>query len=152
MTNEELLKSTVEYYSEDPVNRRCGVRHEDGHFSCKYRPTSNRTAGCAIGRHLSYEAQTTFDSYGGIDRVLWNVDTDDERTAENNKAMMPEWMQVMSIDFLIEIQNLHDDSPNWNDKGLTELGKRAVRDIAALHCDLRKAGMDWVEWLKKATS
>lgn len=66
MTPEEFIDSTVEYYSTDPVNRRCV--NDDG--DCLYSPiTADRlqSDGCAIGRHMTLEQQQKADSGGPVD-------------------------------------------------------------------------------------
>ena len=39
------------------------------------------------------------------------------------------WMQKMNIDFLEEVQSLHDDNIYWDESGLSEAGHRKINTI-----------------------
>jgi hypothetical protein len=120
MTQEQLLKDTIDYYSVNPAKRRCAKIG-----GCYYSPEkANKPSseGCAIGRHLTPEAKIAFDDLASSDIVsIMNHD--------DHKAMMPDWMQEMNPDFLNSIQNLHDGPRNWDINGLTGRGKEIVNDI-----------------------
>lgn len=122
MTEQELLQSTIDYYSVDPKNRRCS---DDTQRICNYYPGNTGkiklSEGCAIGRHLSEKIQRELDSlkYPGISVIL----------TTDKKLLLPEWMQNMDSWFLTDIQNLHDDKYNWEDIGLSEKGRQMVEGI-----------------------
>lgn len=124
MTELELLNDTIAYYSVDPVNRRC---YNSINGACAYSPkTINKVGlsnGCAIGRHLRPEVQKRFDTTSQLS-TIGRIISDDE-----NKKLLPEWMQKMNVDFLTDIQNLHDLDIYWDENGLTESGKFAVKYI-----------------------
>ena len=122
MTPLELLNDTIAYYSVNPAERRCISIYG----ACSYSPSINHiptSEGCAIGRHLDGDVKIKFDesSYGSISMI-----------AKYNKdafALAPQWMQDMDIDFLMDIQVLHDKSDYWNETGLTEMGEEYVNQI-----------------------
>jgi hypothetical protein len=111
----KFLNETVKYYSED-VNRRCVS--DDG--MCYYSPTSagkkGKSEGCAIGRKM-----TPYQK-GAADRKIQPVD----RLAEN---LIPVELKTMPMNFLFEVQTLHDRNEYWGDKGLSEEGKSRTAGI-----------------------
>jgi len=122
MTEQELLQSTIDYYSSD-TNRRC-VKYG---LSCKYSPKltnkEDMSEGCAIGRFLKPDVQELFDNLvrSGIMTLFGN---------EEFKSLLPDWMQKMNPLFLGKIQSLHDSENNWNiDEGLSLIGKGYVKEI-----------------------
>ena len=118
MTKAELLLDTLKYYSAD-INRRCKSRG-----GCWYSPLKagkvRSSKGCAIGRHLKPTVQHLFDACKNtsIDAVL--------QEKKSYKKRLPTWMQKLSIDFLVEIQSLHDTDHNWTSYGLSPSGKDKV--------------------------
>jgi hypothetical protein len=124
MTRLEFLESTIKYYVENP-QRRC---NKDG--TCFYSPASvgkeGISGGCAIGRFIDPDLALELDAevkpgFGlGITGVI---------RRQEYKERLPKWMQKMNIDFLEDVQSLHDDGIYWNDWGLTDAGKRKVDSI-----------------------
>ena len=116
MTRLEFLEDTIKYYSED-TSRRC----LDGGF-CLYSPINacnNNSEGCAIGRHLTPKLQLLLDK------------TENNSSVGNGKVFkkLPKWMRELGQDFLSDMQELHDEEYNWDEGGLTELGKERVQEI-----------------------
>lgn len=116
----EFLEETVKYYSED-INRRC----VSAAGRCLYDPTKagkeHVSEGCAIGRKVSTELQIKLDDIGGIS----NCDAFE---------ILPEELQELGQEFLIQIQDLHDFSKNWNELGLSEKGVEMVNIIKRDFC------------------
>ena len=122
MTELELLEDTIKYYSEN-TERRCSS--EDG---CYYSPITigkeGISDGCAIGRHLDKE-------------FALQIDKDDELNIKSlmkskfigNEDKFPDWMIKMKLDFLVSLQNLHDDNLYWDKNGLTQEGFEYVKEI-----------------------
>src|SRR5687768_8359822 len=123
MTPQELLQSTVDYYSVDPKTRRC----IDATGDCTYSPkTTGRpeSEGCAIGRHLSPEIQEYFDS------ISHSVTIHEIFKKPKLKEKLPDWMQQMDATFLRGVQSLHDDNLFWvSDGGLTNAGVEYIRHL-----------------------
>lgn len=124
MTQEEYLLDTLEYYSVDPINRRC--ISESIEIGCRYSPVTIKkeglSEGCGIGRKLSPEAALEWDKLGTT--TIYRIFLRPEM-----KVLAPEWMQEMDVDFLSDIQRLHDVSYNWCDKGLSNYGKASLVSI-----------------------
>lgn len=109
MTQTEFLLDTLKYYCED-TSRRCvkeGI--------CNYHPSTlglTNSEGCAIGRYLPEELALKFDSNGvvGVENIFENL---------------PENLRLLTLDFLVDIQCLHNINNHWNTdtEGLSVKGK-----------------------------
>lgn len=106
-----LLNETVELYNS--TNRAFDQRMKQ----CVYSPSEN-SPGCAIGRlltpELCEELDKAFPSSVG-ERKVFN--------------RLPEEIQVLGQDFLVKLQQLHDQSDNWNEIGLTQKGSEMMEVI-----------------------
>jgi hypothetical protein len=119
---EAFLNETVEYYSADPVGRRCRGRNGGGFDGCEYAPeTLGKQAtseGCAIGRKLPREIALELDELqaGSVcDHLTWN--------------RLPEELTSLGQEFLQAVQTLHDISDYWTAIGLSTKGKNLVQRI-----------------------
>lgn len=122
MTKEEYLQSTINYYSEDTVYRRCQNLITG---KCCYSPehaNKLQSEGCAIGRYLTSE-----DEKGTWDNV--NLTLEELVNSTDRNKYMPPWMRDMPIEYLTAIQSLHDRDENWNLTGLSITGKITVNNI-----------------------
>jgi hypothetical protein len=127
MTQEQLLKDTINYYSANPAKRRCISNRSS---TCYYSPEKAKKPlreGCAIGRHLAPKTKIAFDALASSMFAISAISAIMEVGA--NKAMMPDWMQKMNPEFLRRVQGLHDWSEYWDVQGLTRDGKERVNDI-----------------------
>jgi hypothetical protein len=90
-TREALVQDALDYYWGKP-ERQCLVKGSEK--LCSYTP-SETSEGCAIGRLVELEVaeklQKTNHSINGSLFVL-----------------LPEWLQVMGLHFLTNLQQLHD--------------------------------------------
>ena len=113
-----LLNETVEYYSADPVGRRCV-----GERRCAYSPIKlgleDTSEGCAIGRKITAELAEEFDAEIGDSSVSNRYIFD----------RLPEELKELTVQFLEVIQYLHDSDNSWDGKGLTQIGKERVEQI-----------------------
>ena len=125
MTQEELLKDTINHFNSD--NRCYG---KDG---CQYAPTGAHTQGCAIGRFLSTEAQELYDKNRDDHSDISLVAIDEIFRNKELKPLAPEWMQKMDTRFLCAVQGLHDTDGYWNQQGVNENGWDYVDRICSLH-------------------
>lgn len=119
MTNEQILLDALEYYTVDPVNRRC----TDGgacYYSAKTINKETTSEGCLIGRLLSPELAESIDAKytKSIDVIFSNGDFE-----------LPDFINAGNAEFLAACQTLHDISSNWSDAGLSNIGKTEVRKI-----------------------
>lgn len=106
----EFLNDTTSHFNSD--NRAVGAYN-----FCIYGHSAN--GGCAIGRHCSAELANRFDLIGlnhpmGV-RSLFDK--------------LPEHLQELEVDFLEDVQTLHDFAENWESDGLSEIGKHAAEQI-----------------------
>lgn len=118
-----VLQDTIEYYSQDPIGRRCKNSEE-----CCYSPkTIDKEAtseGCAVGRLLPTELQEL-------------LDRDFEGTGVSNDHLfyaLPQEIQDLGQLFLARLQFLHDLDEYWDSEGLTESGKEYARQIEENFC------------------
>jgi hypothetical protein len=129
MTQEELLQSTIDYYSVDPMSRRCATETNGCYYSPK-RASKPTSEGCAIGRHLTEENKEE------LDRIVLNGFTSGEISAVlgflNARKLLPDWMQLMDPLFLRSIQLLHDNGRNWLLNGLSPEGKSSIYNIISV--------------------
>lgn len=118
-----VLQDTIEYYTQDPIGRRCKNSEE-----CCYSPkTIDKEAtseGCAVGRLLPTELQEFLDEeYTGLTvsyKPLFYT--------------LPQEVQDLGQLFLGRLQYLHDSDEYWDSKGLTEEGKEYLRQIEENFC------------------
>lgn len=108
-----LLDDTVKYYSED-TRRRC-----IGHGQCFYSPEkagNKLSTGCAVGRLLDIYTQLKLDlcKPSAVPDIF---------------ELLPENVKKYGVDFLDDLQRLHDNEANWNDDGITMLGESVVAKI-----------------------
>lgn len=108
-----FLNDTVGFYNS---SNRCV--NEVGR--CKYAPTSDKTPGCAIGRHLPSKLQNEFDNldFSGVSVVF---------------DLLPEKLKELGEPFLISIQALHDRAIYWNEDGLSDFGLHEYNEIKAFY-------------------
>ncbi len=116
MTEKELLLDTIGHYTS---NNRCRSKGK-----CRYSPITlgleGTSEGCAIGRLLDPDLARQIDEKEGAITIEELVET---------KYSLPDWMKQMSPAFLSRIQGLHDSDFNWNESGLSEVGKSRVQFI-----------------------
>lgn len=118
-----VLQDTIQYYSQDPIGRRCKDLNE-----CCYSPNTiqkeETSEGCAVGRLLSAELQEYLDErYGGVgvsnDRLFYTL---------------PQEIQDLGQTFLVRLQMLHDLDEYWDIDGLSEYGEGYARQIEENFC------------------
>jgi hypothetical protein len=98
---EEFLTDMLEYYSVDPIARRC----KNSAGKCVYSPISPGSEGCAIGRHLPERLSAELDDkYRVSNNSVCNVEI---------FRQLPKWMQELGMNFLGDMQALHDDDQSW---------------------------------------
>lgn len=119
----EFLDDTVMYYSAD-VSRRAvvaidGPKDGEPKSACKYRTSDGRK--CAVGRHVHDDAYDILMEGHSIN-------------TEAMKKYLPEKILSLGIDFLQEIQQLHDCDDNWNDKGISLQGKTVAETMMSQYC------------------
>lgn len=117
MTKEEFLEDTIQYFS-DP-NKRC----VSDFGNCFYSPQDSDQTGCAIGRFMTPENAQLADNLGGADGLNYKT------MYSIYRSLIPEFMLEWNLDFLDNVQRLHDNSEYWNKTGLSEQGKKYLQEI-----------------------
>ena len=102
----QLLEETIEYYSKNPraiENSHCCYKTSNGHR-------------CAIGRLLDDETLIIIRNTGSVSaNDIWDK--------------LPQEIRDFGINFLADLQALHDNPYNWESSGLSGEGKGFVNDI-----------------------
>ena len=121
---QELLKETVDYYREDPVNRRSIT--DDG--DCMY--TWGKKHG-AVGRYLRKEYQDETWDYNNLSVNELSTNTDDGEWSID--WCLIDKAQGLDANFWGDLQDMHDTVGYWEqwhehkdgvrDYKLTDLGK-----------------------------
>ena len=106
----EFLNDTISHFNS--TNR--GINKTVG--NCSY------VAGCAIGRHLPKELCERFDSGDYKYTAILNL---------NIFNQLPDNLKELTIEFLDQIQGLHDREYYWDEKSLTNEGLEKVNIIKA---------------------
>lgn len=119
-----FLDDTAKYYN---INNR-GVVPNSLHAGgrCQYASTE-KSPGCAIGRHVFTNVAKELDQLGNIIDVY----------SKNRFDLLPLWMREMGVNFLSEMQQLHDNgfdgrSTYWDENGLTFNGIQKFESIKQL--------------------
>ena len=105
----ETLNETVEFYSVDPNGRRAFNAENFG--QCHYKTSDGRK--CAVGR--LFKRGEYSEKYGSTTFINLPL-----------KKGVKRLRDTYGVDFLQTLQKLHDTSTNWNNDGLSEIGKREV--------------------------
>lgn len=117
LTKLEILNETINFYSED-INRR--AVNED--TACMYNTEDGRH--CAVGRCLTQEIQEQGINFDCNTNSVYRLQTD--YTLDN--ILQPQY-KGHKTSFWTRLQNLHDESPNWNKEGLSSVGQLCVDRI-----------------------
>lgn len=112
-----FLEDTIKFYSEDTSRR--AVREKGSVPKCVYRLNQEGLIKkCAIGRHIRDEDYNPeIESPSGI---LTNLLA---------QEVLPIRVSQLGLEFLQNIQRLHDEDENWNESGISELGHQTVKEI-----------------------
>lgn len=107
-----LLEETVNHYNS---------KNRAANTSCVYSPIPDVSEGCAIGRKIK-DKQLCADldahkhgGYGVSNQSVFNV--------------LPDELKELGMNFLHDLQRLHDEPAYWDEKGLSLSGAECVRRI-----------------------
>ncbi len=103
-----LLEETVKFYSEDTTRRSM-----DSTGDCKYFGPDGKK--CAVGRW--------------IDPNKYNSDFEGHTIKSSVMDALVEEKRGYSFLFWNRLQILHDAEENWDENGLTEVGKENLKKI-----------------------
>lgn len=114
----EFLDDTIKYYSEHTQDRRCNDPNSGQCFYDPMQAGKPLSEGCAIGRYMTQKAKT-------------EAKYDIEYLMTQKPELVPEVLRDMPLQFLKEMQALHDLGSCWhtNRDGLSAIGKDRVSII-----------------------
>lgn len=108
---QELLNDTINHYNSN--NRSSSISGQ-----CYYYPVSDKSEGCAIGRLIKDKELCKDFGCRNLSDVFEQI---------------PNELQELGKEFLMELQNLHDLKENWNENGLSENGKEQAEFIREIY-------------------
>ena len=110
----DVLEDTIQYFDANP-KRRCS---KGG--NCEYNPAvlgiEAVSDGCAIGRYMTPEQKTEAGGPTGQNLVVDQLPPD----------LIPDVLKGLPMDFLTELQSLHDRNDTWTAEGLSTIGLSVV--------------------------
>ena len=113
-----MLQDVISYFSKNPVK----YRSKSLYGKCGYQ-SNGVTAGCAIGMYIDQDLAKELDDYE--DSSILEI----FEQCKSSFQKLPEWMKIMPIDFLSELQALHDNDFNWDKNNLSKDGIDTVKEI-----------------------
>ena len=111
-TKIQILEETFNYYNEDPSRRA----KSDGR--CQYLDGEGRM--CAFGRCEINPPLTD----GSSDAVVNRFDNE-----EDMNASLKEEYRGHSIEFWVDVQDLHDEDCYWNDESVSDYGVKRYQKL-----------------------
>lgn len=109
-----VLNDTIGYFN--TTTRNINVND-----TCQYYPQHEKTEGCAVGRLIKdKELCKKLDTLGGGTRKLFKH--------------LPAEVQELGVEFLVDLQLLHDYLYHWDQNGLTPRGKDKAEYIKTEYC------------------
>lgn len=112
-----ILEETVEYYSQNPEERRC-VNSKNGKCYYHGKNAQKKSEGCAVGRLLSNELQLELDENYTLNSK------EDNSSVSGIFHNLPDDIKDLGKQYLHNLQQLHDQDFYWNNEsGLSESGK-----------------------------
>ena len=118
MTQKEFLIDTINHYN---YNNRCTNEEEECYYSPLSAGLEGKSEGCAIGRFMEPEIALEMDKQYENASILALI--------QREPNCIPDWMKSFDLGFLDAVQNLHDRSIYWDEKGLSKRGNERVLEI-----------------------
>jgi hypothetical protein len=122
-TKLEIINETVEYYSQDPENRRAKY---DGH--CVYQTSDHKM--CAFGRVMQNPEKYINRISLSIIDIIKNFNS---RSFIINPPIVKEEYAGHNRAFWGIIQNLHDNNWYWDKDKLSAIGEEEVKRIKSFY-------------------
>ncbi len=124
---EEALVETALFYNQ---NKRAAYDKNGG---CSYHLTKKRSKKCAVARLMTLDAIETVVNNGmnGLDIVT----VVSELKLTNEELLQPKW-KSLSLTFIADLQQLHDEKRHWDLYGITDKGMEKIRSMC------KKFGLD----------
>lgn len=129
LTKEQIILETLDYYIEDPNGRRGLLFNENGSLKgCSYITNDNKT--CAVGRCMIEEVKKVYkENRSAEPSFVDGINNLDELLIKKYKGH--------SKYFWKDLQNLHDNSYNWDSKNntISERGEEKVLELLERYKD-----------------
>lgn len=140
INKEHWLINDLNYFN---VNTRSEDFDELGiSVGCKYIPAHKNTLGCTVGKRMTKEQQEEWEKVGNSVKDIFEIRNDDDAPP------IPIWVNDNSINFLQDMQSLHDLEKFWTEEGLSITGRNKVRNIIkkySLDKSILKQHIEWLE-------
>lgn len=122
-----LLEETINHYN---LNNRC-ISNSGCFYSPKKAGLEGKTEGCAIGRKVGKKLAIKLDGVYVKQSKNSTIGIEGGSSVTNPKifALLPKKLTSLGQSFLNLIQDLHDTSQSWDNKGITSAGMRKVSVI-----------------------
>ena len=113
---QQMLQDVIDQFSPNPEE----LRSASSYGKCTYHPSINKpkSIGCAIGMYIGWESAKALDRRA--DTFIRKADTSIRKVI--NARGIPKWMKKIDIDFLSDLQYLHDNGSYWRLVGLSTDG------------------------------
>lgn len=129
-TEKSIEQCRLEILHWERDNRNLNTVNVSSKGMCYYTAKGDNPFGCAIGRMLPASLCKELDSFASSDKSSGSPTVASQEVFN----MLPKSIQNLGIDFLTELQNLHDMVNNWNYEGLSSLGTKVFEDIKQKYC------------------
>lgn len=132
MTPQEIFDSAMRHLIAQP--RMAGTIKDAGYASCAYR--MNNGDKCIVGAFIpDCDYRKEMDLYGDVTNLVSEL----ERRDELPPSMV--WM-MSSLDILTDLQNLHDNIANWQNRDEMRVSLLSLARKYDLKTDLINAALD----------
>jgi len=118
-TYQDVLDETISFYSADPKNRRSARIGRDGKSVCFYIGPNGKK--CAFAKWCKEDAV--------LEEGLPVAYLESCHAFFLKERLLPEIAHLTNIDFWSDLQSLHDNYLNWNEKGLSPRGLKDAAQI-----------------------
>lgn len=119
MTKLEIIKETADYYSENPSKRGLNIITDSlgNKHPGQYVYITEDGKMCAVGRACINPIDFQYSVGGQGLETLYG----EEDNFNLDPELKPEY-RGHTPEFWMDLQDFHDISKNWDEKGLTEIG------------------------------
>lgn len=127
-TPEEIKKRRLEILQWEKDNRNSTNVNVHRGGSCMYAPIQGKPYGCGVGRLLTLELCQQLDascSTTNSSPVIADCIA---------QSLLPPEIKELGMDFLQDLQTLHDTPVHFDEKGLTPYGQEIFEEFVKKHC------------------
>lgn len=123
-TKLKIVEETVAYYSQDVKRRSVFCDSLGNSTSCNY---NSQYEGCAVGRLIPKLERVKLDErFNNV--TIKNIQKD-SKFLPSDFPIFSKLLEDLGVDFLQDLQILHDSSSNWSEQGLTLIGEQVIKQL-----------------------